>query len=62
MATAWDNYQEYSRVYLFAFTAIPGLGGLKPGEVKKLRSKLYFVKNDPAKLLQRYLQVFPLTK
>ena len=47
MATAWDNYQELFQGIFVCIHSDPGIGGLKPGEVKKLRGKLYIVKNDP---------------
>jgi hypothetical protein len=30
--------------------------------VKKRRGKIYIIKNDPEKLLQRYQRDFPVTK
>ena len=62
MATAWDNYQELFQGIFVCIHSDPRIGGLKAGEVKKLRGKLYIVKNDPEKLLQRYQQDFPVTK
>lgn len=62
MATAWDHYQELFQGIFVCIHSDPRIGGLKPGEVKKLRGKLYFMKNDPEKLLQRYQQDFPATK
>ena len=62
MATAWDNYQELFQGIFVCIHSDPRIGGLKPGEVKKLRGKLYIVKNDPKKLLQRYQRDFPLKK
>jgi hypothetical protein len=62
MATAWDNYQELFQGIFVCIHSDPRIGGLKAGEVKKLRGKLYILKNDPEKLLQRYQQDFPVTK
>jgi hypothetical protein len=62
MATAWDDYQELFQGIFVCIHCDPRIGGLKAGEVKKLRGKLYIVKNDPEKLLQRYQQDFPLKK
>jgi hypothetical protein len=62
MATAWDNYQELFQGIFVCIHSDPRIGGLKPGEVKKLKGKLYIVKNDPEKLLRRYMLDFPLTK
>jgi hypothetical protein len=36
----------------------PHIGGLKPGEKKQIRSRIYLMKNDPAELLRRYKQDF----
>jgi hypothetical protein len=35
------------------------IGGLKPGETKKLHGKLYLLPNDPEALLARYRRDFP---
>ena len=35
------------------------IGGLKPGETKTIRGKIYLVANDPAALLRRYQNDFP---
>ena len=59
MATAWDNYQELFQGIFVCIHSDPRIGGLKADEVKKLRGKLYVVKNDPEKLLQRYQHDFP---
>jgi hypothetical protein len=37
----------------------PRVGGLKPGETKKLHGKVYVMKNDPKALLARYTRDFP---
>src|SRR6266487_1204820 len=62
MATAWDDYQELFQGIFVCIHCDPRIGGLKAGEVKKLRGKLYIVKNDPEKLLHRYQRDFPLKK
>jgi len=59
MATAWDNYQELFQGIFVCIHSDPRIGGLKAGEVKKLRGKLYILKNDPKELLQRYQHDFP---
>lgn len=59
MATAWDNYQELFQGIFVCIHSDPRVGGLKAGKVKKLRGKMYFVKNNPKKLLQRYQRDFP---
>ncbi len=35
------------------------LGGLQPGETKKIRGKIYLVPNDVEALLKRYERDFP---
>jgi hypothetical protein len=62
MATAWDNYQELFQGIFVCIHSDPRIGGLEAGEVKKLRGKIYIVKNDPKKLLQRYHQDFPVKR
>ena len=57
-----NYYQELFQGIFVCIHSDPRIGGLKAGEVKKLRGKLYIVKNDPEKLLQRYQQDFPVTK
>jgi hypothetical protein len=62
IATAWDRYQELFQGVIVCIHSDPRVGGLKAGEVKKLRGKIYFVKNEPEKLLQRYQRDFPVTR
>ena len=35
------------------------LGGLKPGESKQIRGKIYLIRGDGDDLLKRYLRDFP---
>src|SRR6185295_12446572 len=58
MATAWDHYQELFQGIFVCLHSDPRIGGLKPGETKKLRGKLYVLKNDPQELLARYRKDF----
>lgn len=58
MATAWDHYQELFQGIFVCIHSDPRIGGLQPGEVKKLRGKIYVVKNDPRALQRRYQQDF----
>jgi hypothetical protein len=58
MATAWDHYQELFQGIFVCIHSDPRIGGLKAGEVKKLKGKLYFMNNDPKELLKRYKQDF----
>ncbi|MFT7641158.1 MAG: hypothetical protein ACI9G1_002903 [Pirellulaceae bacterium] len=62
MATAWEPYQE---IFLGVITCIHNdfrVGGLKPGEAKKIRGKLYIVDNDVDALLTRFEKDFPEQK
>jgi hypothetical protein len=59
LATAWDHTQELFQGVIVCIHNDPRVGGLKPGEVKKLHGKLYILKNDPKALLERYRRDFP---
>ena len=58
LATAWDSTHELFQGVLICLHSDPHVGGLKAGETKKLRGKLYLLKNDPAQLLKRYQKDF----
>lgn len=58
MATAWDHYQELFQGIFVCIHSDPRVGGLQPGEVKKLRGKIYIMKNNPQALLRRYNEDF----
>lgn len=58
LATAWDNYQELFQGIFVCIHSDPRIGGLKAGEMKELKGKVYFLKNNPEKLLQRYYRDF----
>ena len=58
-ATAWDQTQELFQGVIVCIHNDPRIGGLKPGETRELRGKMYFLPNDPAKLLKRYQHDFP---
>jgi len=62
MATAWDHYQELFQGIFVCIHSDPRVGGLKAGEIKKLKGKIYVVKNNPEKLLKRYQHDFPITR
>jgi len=58
LATAWKPYQE---LFLGVITCIHSdfrIGGLKPGERKSIRGKLYIVPADVPRLLSRYRRDF----
>jgi hypothetical protein len=58
LATAWDQTQELFQGVIVCIHNDPRIGGLKAGETKKLRGKLYVLKNDPGLLLKRYKRDF----
>ncbi len=59
LATASDNTQELFQGVYVCLHSDPHVGGLAAGEPKKVRAKIYLLKNDPAELLRRYQQDFP---
>jgi hypothetical protein len=59
LAVAWEPYQE---LFLGVVTCLHSdfrLGGLKPGETKQIRGKLYVVPADVEALFKRYTRDFP---
>ncbi len=58
MAVAWDPYQEIFQGVIACIHSDFRLGGLKPGETKKIHGKLYIVPADVAKLVERYEKDF----
>ena len=60
MATAWEPYQELFQGVLVCLHSDFRIGGLKPGETKTIRGKIYVVKNDVPALLKRYEHDFPV--
>lgn len=58
VAMAWDRTQELFQGVIVCLHNDPRVGGLKPGETKKLHGKIYIMKNDPAALLKRYRRDF----
>ena len=59
-ATAWEPYQE---LFQGVFTCLHSdfrIGGLKPGETKRIRGKIYYVPNNIPTLLKRYAKDFPV--
>ncbi|HEX7900035.1 MAG TPA: hypothetical protein VF950_19870 [Planctomycetota bacterium] len=57
-ATAWEPYQELFQGVITCLHSDFRLGGLKPGETKKARGKIYVMPNDEAALLARYRRDF----
>lgn len=58
-ASAWEPYQELFQGVARCLHADFRLGGLMPGETKRIRGKMYLVPADPDALLARYLKDFP---
>jgi hypothetical protein len=59
MATAWEPYQELFQGVIVCLHSDFRIGGLKPGETKRIRGKIYLMDADVAKLLERYRKDFP---
>jgi hypothetical protein len=58
-ATAFEPYQELFQGVITCLHSDFRLGGLKPGETKKVRGKIYVVPADVDQLLIRYRRDFP---
>ncbi|MCX7818958.1 MAG: hypothetical protein N2652_07120 [Kiritimatiellae bacterium] len=58
-ATAWEPYQELFQGVARCLHADFRLGGLRRGQRRRIRGKMYIVRADPAALLRRYLADFP---
>jgi hypothetical protein len=59
LATAWEPYQELFQGVISCIHADFRIGGLKAGESKTIRGKLYVVPADVEKLVKRYERDFP---
>jgi hypothetical protein len=58
-ATAWEPYQELFQGVARCLHSDFRLGGLQPGETRKIRGKIYLVPNNVPALLKRYERDFP---
>jgi hypothetical protein len=58
-ATAWEPYQELFQGVIRCLHSDFRIGGLQPGERKKIRGRIYIVPNDVPALLKRYERDFP---
>jgi hypothetical protein len=58
-ATAWEPYQELFQGVGRCLHSDFRIGGLAPGETKKIRGKIYIVPNDVKGLVKRYEKDFP---
>jgi hypothetical protein len=59
LAAASDQTSELFEGVYVCLHSDPRLDGLAPGEVKRRRSKIYLLPNDPSALLARYRRNFP---
>ncbi len=59
VATAWEPYQELFQGVITCMHADFRIGGLKAGETKMIRGKLYVVPANVEALVRRYEQDFP---
>ena len=59
MATAWEPYQELFQGVIVCLHSDFRIGGLKPGESKTIRGKIYLMPADIDGLLARYRHDFP---
>ena len=58
-AVAFEPYQELFQGIIRCLHADFRLGGLQPGESKKIRGKMYIIPSDVPTLLKRYAKDFP---
>ena len=59
LAVAWEPYQEIFQGVIACMHNDFRIGGLKPGETKTIRGKLYVVPADVEKLVARFEKDFP---
>ena len=59
LATAWQPYQELFQGVITCMHSDFRIGGLKPGQSKTIRGKIYIVGADVKALRQRYERDFP---
>lgn len=59
LATAWEPYQELFQGIIVCLHSDFRIGGLKAGETKRIRGKIYLVEADVPALLRRYKKDFP---
>lgn len=58
-ATAFEPYQELFQGVAVCLHSDFRLGGLQPGESRKVRGMIYIIPNDVTELLKRYAADFP---
>jgi hypothetical protein len=59
LASAWEPYQELFQGVAVCVHSDFRIGGLRPGETKKIRGKIYVLAADAEALLRRYERDFP---
>jgi hypothetical protein len=59
LASVWEPYQELFQGVITCVHSDFRIGGLKPGETKEIRGKLYLMPADVNDLLTRYARDFP---
>jgi hypothetical protein len=59
LATAWEPYQELFQGVIVCLHSDFRIGGLKPGESRSMRGKIYLMSADLPGLLARYRRDFP---
>ena len=59
LAVAWTPYQEIFQGVATCMHSDFRIGGLKPGETKHIRGKLYLVDSDASEVVRRYERDFP---
>jgi hypothetical protein len=59
LASAWEPYQELFQGVAVCVHSDFRIGGLRPGETKKVRGKIYLMPADVDALLRRYERDFP---
>ncbi len=59
LATAWEPYQELFQGVIVCLHSDFRIGGLEPGQTKRIRGKIYIVPADVDALLKRYRKDFP---
>jgi hypothetical protein len=59
LATAWEPYQELFQGVGVCIHSDFRIGGLSPGETKRVRGKIYIGRADAEALLKRYRRDFP---
>jgi hypothetical protein len=62
LATASDQTHELFEGVYVCLHSDPRIGGLKAGETKTIRAKLYVLTNDVSSLLRRYSTDFPTSR